>query len=84
MPCRVGITRYPAIRKAYWEDQVVGLRNWTQENIGSKADAQKEEDRRQDACTRIGNRGTCHAHAGGGDPDASDWYVYEFDYDQTK
>ena len=84
MPCRVGITRDPETRKAYWEGQVVGLSNWSQTYIGSKADAQSEEDTRQADCTLSGNRGTCHAHAGGGDPEAWGWYVYEFDYDRTQ
>ena len=84
MPCRVGITTDPAARKAYWEGQVVGLRNWTHSYVGTKAAAQAEENSRKTNCNLFGNRGTCHGHPGGGDPDNGYWYVYEFDYDRTR
>ena len=85
MPCRVGITRDPSTRKAQWEQQVVGLRNWKEEYVGSKLDAQDKEDRQRIFCDDYQkNRGTCHAHPGGGDPDTSGWYVYDFDYDRMK
>ena len=50
MPCRVGITTDPATRKAYWEGQVVGFRNWSHSYVGSKSMAQAEENRRKDNC----------------------------------
>ena len=80
MPCRVGITRNPERRKAEWEREVVGLRNWREEFVGSKSEAQTLEFIWQIRCEQIGNHGQCHAHPGGGDPDAWGWYVYEFDY----
>ena len=84
MPCRVGITIDPVRRKADWEGKVVGLRNWTQSLVGSKAAAQAEENSRKSTYNLRGNRGTCHGHPGGGDPDNGRWYVYEFDYDRTR
>ena len=84
MPCRVGITTDPETRKGYWESQVVGLRNWTLTFVGLKDAAQAEENRRKDRCDKLGNRGTCHSHRGGGDPDNRNWYVYEFDYDRAR
>ncbi len=84
MPCRVGITRNPERRKAEWEREVVGLRNWKEEYVGSKSKAQTLENRRWEICRSIGNRGRCYAHHGGGDPDAWGWYVYDFDYDLVR
>ena len=84
MPCRVGITTNPSDRRTFWEGQVVGLRNWTQQYIGSKNDAQNAENSRQASCNGNGRRGHCHAHHGGGDPETIGWYVYEFDYDRSR
>ena len=85
MPCRVGITRNPERRKREWESQVVGLRNWQEQYIGSKSAAQSEENRRHNDCSKYErSRGKCHAHHGGGDPDNYKWYVYEFDYIQVR
>ena len=81
MPCRVGITTDPQKRRKYWESRVIGLENWRTHGIHlSKEDAQKEEDRRVQDCSSRGNRGTCHGHAGGGDPKDEVWTVYSFDY----
>ena len=80
MPCRVGITRNPLRRRQQWENQVVGLRNWRADFVGSKSDAQQKEYLRQAWCEQKGDRGKCHAHPGGGDPDEYGWYIYEFDY----
>ena len=84
MPCRVGITRNPSLRKQQWENKVVGLRNWRAVLIGSKTDAQQREYLWLVSCEQRGDRGTCHAHPGGGDPDVNGWYVYEFDYFREK
>ena len=84
MPCRVGMTTDPATRKAYWEGQVVGLRNWTQSYAGTKGAAQAEENSRKNTRNLLGHRGTCHGHPGGGDPDNGQWYVYEFEYDRAR
>ena len=84
MPCRVGITTNPTERKDYWDRKVVGLKKWKCDFVGSKSEAQREENRRQEFCNNYQNRGCCHAHHGGGDPYNTRWYVYEFDYDRTK
>ena len=80
MPCRVGITTHLSDRKAYWERKVVGMKNWTQQFVGSKSAAQDAENSRQNFCNNYQDRGNCHAHHGGGDPEILDWYLYEFDY----
>ena len=81
MPCRVGITTDPSERKRHWEREVVGLKNWRQQHVGSKLAAQTEESRRHNFCKNFEpSRGVCHAHPGGGDPDEYGWHVYEFDY----
>ena len=81
MPCRVGITQHPSVRKQYWENQVVGLKNWRHEYVGSKSDAQEQENDQKNYCVALEtNRGTCHAHQGGGEPNSSGWFVYDFDY----
>jgi len=77
MPCRVGITTNPDERKAYWESQVVGLKNWS--IIGqysSKSQAQEHEN-------RYARNTGCKAHAGGPDTRGT-WYVYRFDYSRSK
>lgn len=84
MPCRVGITRDPLRRKQEWENDVIGLKNWRQEYVGSKSNAQKRETQLHELCELQGVRGTCHAHPGGGDPNDYGWYVYDFDYDRVK
>ena len=80
MPCRVGITQEPSERKRYWEGQVVGLTNWRQKYVESKSGAQEQENDKQTHCVMFETRGDCHAHPGGGEPNSSGWYVYDFDY----
>ena len=81
MPCRVGITTDPEKRKKYWANRVTGFRSWATHGCHfSKADAQAEEDRRVAECNASGDRGTCHGHPGGGEPDDIVWTVYSFDY----
>jgi len=77
MPCRVGITTDPDTRRAYWQNQVVGFRNWQILNrFRSKAEAQGYE-------TRYARRHGCQAYAGG--PDApGTWYAYRFDYTRRR
>ncbi len=84
MPCRVGITTNPMARKTHWEREVVGLSNWKESRVGSKAKAQQEENKRKNNCNQAGKRGTCYGNPGGGDPDNGTWYVYEFDYVRRK
>jgi hypothetical protein len=77
MPCRVGITTDPKGRRAYWESQVVELKNWRiLKSFASKAKAQEYE-------TQYAARYDCQAYPGG--PDApGTWYVYRFDYTRTR
>ena len=84
MPCRVGITTDPEERKRHWKRRVHGLRNWKQDFIGRKSEAQAIEDSRIRNCNLSRNRGKCHGNHGGGDPYNPNWYVYEFDYDRMK
>lgn len=84
MPCRVGITTNLSSRKQQWKSEVVGLSNWREEFVGSKDEAQQREFYAQISCEQKGDRGTCHAHSGGGDPDEYGWYIYEFDYVRKK
>lgn len=73
MPCRVGITTNPGQRKAYWENQVVGLSNWRiLATYRSKAQAQAHENRH---AASFG----CQAHAGGPETPGT-WSVYKFEY----
>ncbi len=77
MPCRVGITTNLAQRRAYWENQVIGLSDWrTLGTYNNKADAQAHE-------TRHAASYGCQAHAGGADA-AGTWSVYKFDYIRTR
>lgn len=81
MPCRVGITTDEETRKAYWQNRVNGLRNWqTHDWCVDKQTAQQKEDELVEHCNKYENRGTCHGHAGGGDPEEIGWTVYSFDY----
>jgi hypothetical protein len=76
MPCRVGITTDPDTRKLFWQNQVVGLKNWKiLETFKSKEEAQGYE-------TRYARRNNCQAHAGGADAPGT-WYVYRFDYTRS-
>ncbi|MDN5202523.1 hypothetical protein QQ008_14140 [Fulvivirgaceae bacterium BMA10] len=77
MPCRVGITTNPTERKAYWQNQVIGLTNWRiLATYNNKADAQAHENR------HALSHG-CTAQAGG--PNAPGvWSVYKFDYIRTR
>ena len=73
MPCRVGITTNPEVRKRQWESQVVGMSNWRiLAEYRSREEAQAHE-------TRYANRYGCHAHQGGA-PASGMWSVYRFDY----
>lgn len=77
MPCRVGITTDRESRKAYWENKVVGLKNWRiLKKFGSKANAQEYE-------TKYASQSGCQASPGGADAGGA-WYVYRFDYTRTK
>lgn len=77
MPCRVGITTDPAKRKAYWESQVVGLKNWKiLASYNAKSKAQEHE-------KRYADRYGCKLSLGGVDGRGS-WSVYRFDYLRTK
>lgn len=77
MPCRVGITTEPDVRRAYWQNQVVGFTNWRiLSRFRSKAEAQAYE-------TRYARRYGCQASAGGADAPGT-WCVYRFDYTRTR
>ncbi len=77
MPCRVGITTDPDARQAYWQNQVVGFRNWQILNsFRSKEEAQGYE-------TRYARRHGCQASAGGADVPGT-WHVYRFDYTRRR
>jgi len=73
MPCRVGITTDPETRRAYWQRQVVGFKNW---RILAKF---RSKQKAQDYETSYAARSGCQAHAGGPDVPGT-WYVYRFDY----
>ena len=76
MPCRVGITTDPQTRRAYWNNQVVELKNWNiLAQYPTKVQAQQHEN-------RYAARTGCRAHAGGPDTPGT-WYVYRFDYTRT-
>ena len=73
MPCRVGITTDPKGRRAYWETQVVGLKNWRiLKKYPDKAKAQEHE-------TQYAAKHGCQAYHGGADAQGI-WCVYRFDY----
>ena len=73
MPSRVGITTNSAQRKAYWESQVIGLKNWKiLASYTSKAKALAHEKRYAE---RYGSK----LSLGGVDGTGS-WSVYRFDY----
>lgn len=77
MPCRVGITTNPSQRRAYWETQVVGLKDWRiLATYKNKADAQAHE-------TRHAASYGCVAHAGGPQTTGT-WSVYKFEYIRTR
>ena len=77
MPCRVGITTDPDRRRAEWENEVVGLKNW---RILQQFESRKEA---QDYETSYAKRYNCHAH-GGGRAAPGPWYVYRFDYTRMR
>lgn len=77
MPCRVGITTNPELRKRQWEAKVVGLTNWRiLGTYRNRAEAQDRED-------KYAERHGCRAHHGGADA-AGMWSVYRFDYIRTR
>ena len=77
MPCRVGITTNYNERKAQWESQVVGFRNWRiLKRFKSREKAQEYE-------TWYAKRYGCHA-SGGGRDDSGMWYVYRFEYTRIR
>lgn len=77
MPCRVGITTNPQERRAFWESQVHGLRNW---RILAKYSTKKEA---QDHETRHALSYNCKASGGGRDADGI-WHVYKFEFTRSK
>ena len=77
MPCRVGITTKPEERKNYWQNNVVGFKNWKiLARYHSREKAQAHED-------RYAKTYGCRAHAGGADAHGI-WHVYRFDYIRAK
>jgi len=77
MPCRVGITTDPEVRRAYWQSQVAGFKNWRILNrFRSREEAQGYE-------SRYARRYGCQAAPGGADAPGT-WYVYRFDYTRTR
>ena len=77
MLCRVGITTDPEKRKSYWNNQVIGFKNWRiLQKYANKKDAQTHEN-------RAAKKYNCIAHAGGPDTPGI-WYVYKFEYTRTK
>jgi len=81
MPCRIGISTNPDARRAYWETQYYGFKNWEilAGPFYTKAGAQKREN---DLAAKYG----CLSHPGGADPDDAKavWYVYAFDYSSKR
>ena len=74
MPCRAGITTNPNERRAYWQNRVVGLRDWRIVSTHrSKSAAQAAE---SVYCARSG----CISFPGGAGPDMATWYLYRFTY----
>lgn len=78
MPCRIGITTEPQVRKRAWEDQVVNMRNW---RILKRF--QKFEDA-QDYETKKAKEHGCRAAPGGGAGVTGPWSVYHFEFDREK
>jgi hypothetical protein len=77
MPCRVGMTTDPEGRRAYWQNRVVGFKNW---KILAKF---RSRDEAQGYETRYARRYGCQAAPGGADAPGT-WYVYRFDYTRTR
>lgn len=77
MQCRVGITTNPDERRSYWENQVVGFKNW--QILGRYQSRQQAQDHEQRAAKQYG----CKAHAGGSDASGT-WHVYKFEYTRMK
>lgn len=77
MPCRVGITTDPEERRAYWQNQVVGFKNW---QILAET---KTKERAQELETRYARRHNCQAHPGGPNLPGL-WYVYYFEYTRER
>ena len=77
MPCRVGITTNPDARRAHWQGQVVGFRDWRiLKTFTNRSKAQEYE-------TQYAARYGCQASGGGADAPGT-WYVYRFDYTRTR
>jgi len=77
MPCRVGMTTDPESRRAFWENQVIGLTNWRiLGKYRSRSEAQQHE-------IQYASRYGCHASPGGADAPGL-WYVYRFDYTRKR
>lgn len=77
MPCRVGITTDPLSRRIYWNEHVVGLRNWLVVSTHkTKSAAQRAE-------TECARQSDCVALPGGDGPERATWSVYRFTYDRV-
>ncbi len=77
MSSRMGITTDPDARRADWESQVVGFRNWRLlRTFGAKMGAQKFA---AQYATKYGCRVSPDDANGGGK-----WYVYRFNYDTMR
>jgi hypothetical protein len=77
MACRVGMTTDPKTRKAYWENKVLGFKNWQILNTFSTKDKAQQYE------TNYAAKHGCQAGAGGPDTPGT-WYVYRFDYTRTR
>ena len=77
MPCQVGITTRLNERKAEWEREVIGFRNWkVLGRYKSRAAAQAAED-------RYARQYGCNANHGGSSA-VGPWSVHYFDYDRKR
>ena len=75
MPCRVGMTIDPELRKREWETEHPDLHNWRiLSTHPTKTAAQQAEHQKAHL------RG-CVSHAGGVGPERALWSVYYFEYD---
>lgn len=77
MPCRVGITTQPDVRRQAWENSVVGLSDW---RILERGLTRQQAQAREDYYARTYK---CIAHHGGGDAHGT-WCVYKFSYIREK
>ena len=74
MPCRIGITRNPDARRAYWARRVQGMHRFqiiSRHYI--KSAAQAAENRKAAAHG-------CNSNPGGAGPELGTWHVYHFFY----